>query len=181
MKNEGKQFEESIQKSVPKYALIYRIPDAAQSFYQSDKLRFSKKNPFDFILWDSKRRLLYALELKTVKGKSISFERCKDDTGEIHWHQIQGLMDWSKYNGIICGFIIEFRELEKTIFLPIHSIVSILSSIDKKSFRILDLDNLNISYYEVPQHKVRTRFRYGIDDMLCNIADSKEREIRYED
>ena len=73
MSNIGKVFEEQIKKSVPDYALLYRLPDAAQSFGGSNTLRFSRKNPFDFLLWDSKRHILYALEMKTVSGKSISF------------------------------------------------------------------------------------------------------------
>lgn len=47
-KNVGKIFEEQWKKSTPDYALLYRLPDAAQSFGGSNKLRFSSKNPFDF-------------------------------------------------------------------------------------------------------------------------------------
>ena len=70
-------------------------------------------------MWDSKKRLLYAIELKTVKGTSISFERSKDDNGDIHHHQIEGLSEWDKYSGTICGLIIEFREAEFTVFIEI--------------------------------------------------------------
>ena len=88
MKGVGKVFENNFKKSMPDYALLYRLPDAAQSFGKSSNLRFSNKNPFDFILFDSKWKILYALELKSVKGKSISFERTKEDKGDIHYHQI---------------------------------------------------------------------------------------------
>ena len=115
MKNIGKIFEEQLKKSAPTYSLLYRLPDSAQSFGGSNLLRFSNKNPFDFLLWDSVGHILFALEAKTVAGKSISFERTKDEQGEIHIHQIDGLNDWQKYDGIIAGFIIEFRTLEKTI------------------------------------------------------------------
>ena len=91
MKNQGKIFEESIKKSVPDYALLYRLPDAAQSFGGGSNLRFSQKNPFDFLLWDSYKHILYALEAKTVQGQSISFERNKSEHGEIHYHQISGV------------------------------------------------------------------------------------------
>lgn len=73
--NVGKVFESRIQKCVPDYAKIFRLPDSAQSFGKSRNLRFSRKNPFDYFMWDSSRHYLYALELKTVKGKSISFEK----------------------------------------------------------------------------------------------------------
>lgn len=104
--NTGKRFEADFKKSVPSYALLYRLPDSAQAFGGSSNLRFSSKNPFDYLIWNSKSHILYALELKTVAGKSISFERNKEEHGEIHWHQVEGLNKWNKYDGIVCGFII---------------------------------------------------------------------------
>lgn len=169
--NKGKIFELSFKQSVPAYALLYRLPDSAQSFGESKILRFSRKNPFDFILWDSKRHILYALELKTVKGKSISFERNKDETKEIHYHQIQGLNEWNKFDGIVCGFIIEFREIETTIFIDIKSFNSLIENIGKKSFSYSDLQNNGITYFIIPQTKKRTRYIYNIDSFLSQIKD----------
>ncbi len=164
--NQGKLFEQQLSKSVPDYALLYRIPDPAQSFGGENNLRFSAKNPFDFLLWDSNRHILYALEAKTVAGKSISFEREKEDKGVIHLHQINGLNKWHKYNGIICGFIIEFRELSKTIFLGIEQMNEVLNIIQKKSFNLDDLNEHNIRYIVIGQKKARTRFTYDIDTFL---------------
>ena len=98
MANTGKVFEAQFKKSVPDYALLYRLPDSAQSFGgQSQNIRFSNKSPFDFILWDSHAHILYALEMKTVAGKSISFERDKSKTKDIHRHQIDELNKWNKW------------------------------------------------------------------------------------
>lgn len=166
MKNTGKVFEESLRKSVPDYALLYRLPDAAQSFGGSNTLRFSRKNPFDFLLWDSKRRTLYALEMKTVSGNSISFERSKEENKEIHYHQICGLNEWNKFDGIICGFVIEFRKYEKTIFIDIDTFNKLVEITTKKSFNIKDLDTLDLPYYIIPQEKKRTRYAYDIDAFL---------------
>lgn len=171
MSNIGKVFEEQIKKSVPDYALLYRLPDAAQSFGGSNTLRFSRKNPFDFLLWDSKRHILYALEMKTVSGKSISFERNKDENKEIHYHQIQGLNEWNKYNGIICGFIIEFRQIETTVFIDINSFNSLIKKVDKKSFNIDDLIDSGLPYFVISQKKQRTRYIYDIDSLLSQIKD----------
>lgn len=129
-------------------------------------MRFSAKNPFDFLLWDSKRHILYALEAKTVAGKSISFERSKDDSGVIHIHQINGLNSWNKYDGIICGFLIEFRELETTIFLEIDSMNRVMTLLPKKSFTIKDLEENNIPFFVIPQRKKRTRYTYDLDNFL---------------
>lgn len=171
MKNVGKQFEANIKKSIPDYALLYRLPDAAQSFGGTNNLRFSRKNPFDFLLWDSKRRFLYALELKTVAGKSISFERTKEEKGLIHFHQIKGLNEWNKYNGIISGFIIEFRGIETTIFVEIGLFNELISTIDKKSFNFDDLVKSHLPYIVIPQNKKRTRYTYDIDGFLSQIKE----------
>lgn len=170
--NIGKLFEQQLKISTPSYSLLYRLPDAAQSFGTSNNLRFSSKNPFDFLLWDSIGHILYAIEAKTVSTKSISFERSKNDSGVIHLHQIAGLNKWDKYNGIICGFIIEFRELEKTIFLKISEFNKLINAINKKSFTINDLDNNDIAYSVISQKKARTRYKYDLDTFLTNMRNN---------
>ncbi|MBQ2396114.1 MAG: Holliday junction resolvase RecU [Bacteroidales bacterium] len=169
--NTGKRFEADFKKSIPSYALLYRLPDSAQVFSRSNNLRFSLKNPFDYLMWDSKKHILYALELKTVAGKSITFERNKDENKEIHFHQIQGLNQWDKYEGIVCGFIIEFRKLEKTIFINIKDFNRIIDLIPKKSFNYNDLDIYNIKHTIISQKKARTRFTYGVNEFLETIKE----------
>lgn len=164
--NQGKIFEDDFKKSVPKYALLYRLPDAAQSFGNSSTLRFSNRNPFDFLLWNAKTRTLYALEMKTVSGKSISFERTKEDKGEIHYHQIEGLNRWNQYGGTVCGFIIEFRELETTVFIDIEDFNTLIGRITKKSFNYKDLVGSSLPYLIIPQQKKRVRYTYDIDYFL---------------
>lgn len=164
--NIGKIFERQIKKSVPDYALLCRLPDSAQSFGGSNNLRFSRKNPFDYILYDSKTHLLYALELKTVKGKSISFERTENDVGEIHYNQIQGLNEWNRYDGVICGFLIEFREIEKTFFLKIDDFNKLLQQTSKKSFNNQDLEKFEINHTTLSQTKAKKYFTYDIDELL---------------
>lgn len=162
----GKIFETQWKASTPDYALIYRLHDSAQSFGGSNNLRFSSKTPFDYLMWDSIRHRLYALEMKTVSGKSISFERTKKDKGDIHYHQIQGLNKWNKYDGITCGLIIEFREIEKTVFIDISQMNRIMNLIPKKSFSFNDLDEYEIKYIIVAQTKKRTRYTYDVDGFL---------------
>ena len=163
--------------------MLYKLPDAAQSFDRNSNLRFSYKNPFDFLLWDSIGYLLYAIEAKTVSKKSISFERNKSDNGVIHLHQINGLKKWNEFNGIICGFIIEFRELEKTIFLEISEFNKLVNNISKKSFTIDDLENNHILYYVISQKKARSRYTYDLDAFLVNMRtnNSIEKTRKLED
>lgn len=177
--NIGKIFEEQLGKSVPDYALIYRLADPAQSF-GGGKTRFSAKNPFDFLLWDSKRHVLYALEAKTVSKKSISFERTKEDNGNIHLHQIEGLSAWNRFDGIVCGLVIEFREIEKTIFLDINEMNKVMTGISKKSFSIDDLDKNGISYFVIPQTKKRTRYTYDLDALFSRNDPVEDKESESE-
>ena len=176
--NVGKILEEQLCKSIPDYALIHRLADPAQSF-GGGNTRFSAKNPFDFLIWDSKHYILYAIEAKTVAKKSISFERTEKDDGVIHFHQIEGLLSWDKYDGIIGGLIIEFRELEKTIFLNINDMKTLMDKTSKKSFTIDDLDKIGISYFVIPQKKKRTRYTYDMDLFFSRndlVGADKERE-----
>lgn len=160
--NEGKKFEAAFKASVPDDCLIYRLPDPAQSFSGVGHLRFAPKNPFDFLIWNPKEKRLFALELKTVGGKSISFERSKEEHGEIHYYQADGLNLWSKYDGITAGFVIEFREIETTIFIDIHEYNRMADVVTKKSFTINDLESNEINYIVIPQRKLRSRFRYDV-------------------
>lgn len=167
--NTGKRFEADFKKSIPSYALLYRLPDSAQAFGGGGNLRFSSKNPFDFLLWDSRRHILYALELKTVEGGSISFERSKEEKGVIHYHQIMGLSEWNKYDGVKCGFIIEFRKIEKTVFIDIDEFNKLINLVNKKSFNYKDLENYKICYTTIGQVKARTRYTYKVDEFLTSM------------
>ena len=180
MKNEGKIFEQDIIKSVPDYVGVVRMPDAAQSFFKNSNLRFSNKNPYDYLLWCPNSLTLYALELKTVKGKSISFERSKDEHGEIHYHQIVGLNNVDRIGECVCGFIIEFRELETTVFIHIQDFLKLQEVIPKKSFNFKDLTDYNVKYIIIKQTLLRSHYRYDIDAFLKETALHSGMEVKSE-
>ena len=180
MKSVGKRFEQDFIKSVPEYVGVIRLPDAAQSFYKNTNLRFSLKNPYDYILWYPKNRTLYALELKTVKGKSISFERTKEEHGEIHHHQIMGLDSFNRIGGCVCGFVIEFRELETTVFISIEEFLKLRNAIPKKSFNYNDLGKYDVKYITISQHLLKTHYRYDIDSFLQDTALCSSAEVKSE-
>ena len=166
MKNVGKIFESDFIKSIPDYAWHLRIPDAAQSFAPNPSLRFSRKNPFDFIIWNPNTLTLYTLELKTVKGKSISFEKEKGESKLIHYHQIKGLSSVDNYDGIVSGFIIEFRAISKTVFISIKEFNKLISTIGKASINYDDLNKNNVIYTEIPQSLLKTHYRYDIQSFF---------------
>ena len=94
------------------------------------------------------------------------YEANKSKTKEIHYHQIQGLNEWNKYDGITCGFIIEFRQIEKTVFIHIEDFNKIMAVIPKTSFSYNDIIEYKINHTVIEQEKARTRFTYKIDEFL---------------
>lgn len=164
IKNVGKQFEEDFKKSVPSNVLYYRLPDSAQSFNQTSNLRFSAKNPCDSFLFSGKYNTFYALELKSVKDKSISFERTKEDKGTIHLHQQKGLENFATYDNVVAGFIINFRDVNRTYFIEICDYIDLINNIDKKSFNENDLLKHNPTL--IKQELKRVRYSYDVEQFI---------------
>lgn len=148
MQNSGKVFEQQFRKSIPDYCLLIRLPDPPQSFTRRSDTKFSVKNPCDFIMYDSKSKNLYTLELKTTKYKSMSFDKLEDSNTStsnkmIHRHQIEGLLKFSKYENVVAGFVFNFRDeknnMERTYFQNITMFMKMYEEIDKCSFNEMDL------------------------------------------
>lgn len=167
-KNIGKVFEENWKKSVPNNVFYYRPPDSAQSFGQNQNLRFSAKSPCDCFMFTGD--FLYALELKSVGTKSISFEKVKTDKGVIHKHQIDNLYKFSSYNNIISGFIFDFRLSNKTYFCIIDDFIKMICNLDKKSFNEHDLFEW-CNPIEIKKKKLRVNYRYDIEKFIKNTGE----------
>ena len=167
-KSVGKVFEENWKKSVPENIWIYRPPDAAQSFNQSSNLRFSQKSPCDYMMFDGSH--FFCLELKSVAGKSISFERDKRDKGVIHYHQIEYLKSCLNFKNVIPGLIIDFRGADNTWFLHIKEWDGLINSIDKKSFNESDL----LSYSHpilISKKKLKVNYKYNIQQFIDDVTE----------
>lgn len=157
--------------------LIYRPPDAAQSFDMDSKLRsklrFSQHSPCDFMIFSGKRNTFWTLELKTFEG-SCSFERTKEDKGIIHYYQVESLKKFSTYNNVCSGFILDFRKTDNTYFLMIDEWDDLINSISKKSFNENDLlDYCNPIL--IDKKKLKVNYRYNIDKFL-----NETRKCKYE-
>lgn len=112
----------------------------------------------------------FCLELKTVAGKSISFERTKKDKGEIHYHQIEYLKSCSQYQNVIPGLIIDFRGTDNTWFLNIKEWDDLINPISKKSFNESDL----ISYSHpilISKKKLKVNYRYNIQRFIDDVTE----------
>lgn len=171
MKNSGKIFEQQFRKSVPDYCLLIRLPDPPQSFTQRSDTKFSIKNPCDFIMFNTKSKTLFAIELKTTKYKSMSFDKL-DDTSSgskmIHKHQIEGLLKFSKYENVVAGFIFNFRDeknnMERTYFQNINMFMKMYNEIDKSSFNEMDL--ILYGALKIDGTKKRVNYLWNIENLL---------------
>lgn len=113
----------------------------------------------------------FCLELKSVSGKSISFERtkAKEDKGEIHYHQIEYLKSCLSFENVIPGLIIDFRGTDNTWFLHINQWDALINSIAKKSFNELDL--LSYSYpILISKKKLKINYRYDINKFIQDVT-----------
>lgn len=174
--NTGKIFENDFRSSINKdRCLLIRLNDQPQSFAKTAK--FSLKSPCDFILYDSLTKRLIPLELKTTKYKSISFDKLNESDNSssskmIHRHQIIGLENFSKFDGVISGFLYNFRDeqhdTERTYFQNIKDFLKMYREINKQSFNELDI--LLYGAKKINGIKKRTKFHWNIDELLDSIS-----------
>lgn len=168
--NAGKVFESQWKKSVPEGMMYFRIPDPPQSFQQT--ARFSLKPPFDCFMFY--KGTLFCLELKTTKSKSFSVEMKKDDTGMIHYHQIQNLREYSKFDNVVSGLVLNYRVEDKgaeiTYFISIENFDKMMSKLTKKSFNAIDL--INNGAVKIATEKKRTLFNYGVKEFIETMIQS---------
>lgn len=179
MKNSGKIFEEDFKKSISSEVLYIRLPDPPQAFVKTKTTRFSAKNPCDCFLFDTQNQLLYALELKTTKQKSISFESVSviDDIKirMIHKHQIVGLMEFQKYENVNGGFIFNFRDekndKQTTYYQNISNFLKMTKKIQKYSFNEKDL--MKYKAIEIIGEKKRTHYKWDVSNLLHSLSIKK--------
>jgi penicillin-binding protein-related factor A (putative recombinase) len=166
--NEGKIFEKSWKDSVPPDVYYLRIHDPPQSWGDSNKLRFSAKNPFDLLMYSYP--YLFLLEMKSTKGTSFSF---KGSSPMIKEHQIKSLTEADDYKGIVSGFIFNFRKQNssKAYFLHIEDFNKLIKSINKSSINEKDIIENNAM--EIIGEIKRTRYKYYIGEFIKRICEKE--------
>ncbi|MCM1221143.1 MAG: hypothetical protein NC548_42340 [Lachnospiraceae bacterium] len=168
--NTGKLFESQFKKSIPDYCFMYRLKDSAQSFTNNADISFAWNNPCDFFIFDSNRHLLYAVECKSTKLKSMSVQMNKEEkvSKMIKYHQIESLTEMSEYSGLIAGFILNFRDEingnERTYFIEISNFNYMMREINKCSFNEMDIILYNA--VKIEGIKKRVHYQWNIDKFL---------------
>ena len=167
--NEGKQFEDDFSSSIDKSTiLLHRLKDTAQSYNQSKDTRYTWQNPCDYFLFNGK--MLFCLELKSTKAKSISYQQNKDDKTQrmIKWHQIEKLTEFSNYRNVLAGFILNYRDeknnVQRTYFLNIKDFNKIRLSTDKHS--VNEIDILLNNAVKIDGHIKKIHWHWNLDEFL---------------
>lgn len=158
--NEGKRFQEDFKNSVTDDVYHYRLRDGTASWDGGENTRFQSPNACDSLLWlDS---MLYMIELKSHKGKSIPYSAIRDN-------QVEELTK-AQAHGITAGFLVNMRDVDETYFIPADAVCSHIAIGDRKS---IPLEYMRMYGYKVKASKKITRWRYDIKDMLEKIRIDK--------
>lgn len=152
-KNEGKRFEEDISKSVPNDWFCYRLKDSSGSWSNNDKSRFTPKNSCDYFIFNSS---LYAVECKSVQGKSIPYSNFRDK-------QIEDLVNFCNYEYVYGVFFINFRKVNETYMIYATVLKLIMDNSDRKS---ISIDQCREHGRLIPQQLKRTRYRYDLSVLI---------------
>jgi recombination protein U len=155
----GKRLEANIKDSCKKQGILCeRFKDSGTSFGTNANIRFTSSNPSDFILFDG-FTMLY-LEAKNHKGKSLPI-------GCIRETQYEQMMERSMYKNVVCGFLINFEDLDIAYFLNVKDYDEFLKLNDRKS---ISIDYLKEKGIEVFKTRKRTNAEYNISNLFFNIA-----------
>lgn len=143
----GKIFEKEFFNSLDNI-FVRRIKD--------DTLRFKNvKNACDFIVF--RQPYLYLFELKTTKLRSLPFSN-------ISQFQIDSLYHHCKQEGIVAGFVINFRSHNyQTYFLPADKAYAYYYQAERKSFPLEWVQETGIA---IPTTLIRTRYRFDISPIF---------------
>ena len=172
--NAGKVFEDDFRSSVDKdRCLLIRLNDQPQSYAKT--ARFSLKPPCDFILYDSQTKLFVPIELKTTKYRSMSYEDINEENPNnamIHKHQLERLLEFSKYDGVKAGLLLNFRtdetKIQRTYYISIQNFLDMCQKINKKSVNEIDLLSIGKAI-KVNGTKKRSRYIWNINELLDSL------------
>lgn len=176
-KNQGKQFEIDIETSCKDQNIFYfRVRDVNPMSLKKGAVL--PKNKYDAILY--RNGYLFPIEMKSVNAMSISFSE-----SIIKEYQIKSLTDASKYEGVIAGFIFNFRKGEnRAFFIHINDFnkykkcaeeniceIKYENKINKASIPIKICEEIGT---EIKNAKKRVNYRYYINMLLDELIEKHQ-------
>lgn len=178
MPKTGKEFEAQFQASCASAGVFFdRIKDAPPTVKVS-------KNKYDYYIY--RKPNLFALELKSTKNKSVSF-----DEKIIKQHQIDNLTEAATHVGIVSGFIFNFREYDNlTYFVHINDFNRYKKVAKQKeedhTYVKLNQSSIPLEVCEqigikINNYKKRTNYHYHVKDFIDKAISSYDSGQIYEE
>lgn len=168
----GKIFEKSIEESCDREEIFFfRVRDVFLPPDMRKRVRLPK-NKYDALIYNNNH--LFPVELKSTKDKSISMAE-----SVIKSHQIKNLHKANEFNGVIPGFIFNFRKPEnKAYFVHIEDFITYKHYAEsqkshpykcregkKLNKASISLDIVQEIGTEIMNVKKRTRYHYFIKQL----------------
>lgn len=153
--SEGKVFEQSFKESVPKDVFFMRLKDVFSGFHNENRT-FTPPNICDSVMYKSPT--LFLLEFKSTKGTSFSFS-----DKIIKPNQIKELTKASTYEGVVPGFIFNFRKYNLTYFIHINDFNKFKETCGKQSINEKDAKDIGIL---IEQKLKITKYKYDIEKFI---------------
>jgi len=142
--NPGKHFEKDFKASILGDQFFLRLPDGG-GWSNAENTRFTPSNLCDCILFTGK--ILYLLEMKSHKGKSIPDSALK---------QVEPLASINTLH-TIPAFLCNFRDVGETWLIEAETVRAELE--ERKSLSIQTCREFGL---HIPQKKLRVRWRYDL-------------------
>lgn len=156
-KDEGKLFEQDIKASIPPDFFIERYKDDTAGFK-------GVANPADFRLY--KYPFTFLWELKTHKGKSIPLAKIRNS-------QLKGMRKARPHFGVFCGFLLNYRDLEETYYIPFVALVNEYYILNDEEYepkpdgrKSIPVEWCRENGMRIPQTKKRVRYSYDLSSVL---------------
>lgn len=176
-KNVGKLLESDIETSCQEQSIFYfRVRDVFIPPDLRNRIR-TPTNKYDALIF--RKPYLFPMELKSTKQKSISFSE-----SIIKSHQITNLVEANKSEGVIAGFLMNFRnENNDTYFIPIDKFVeykniaengldhNYKSRVNKSSIPIGICEEIGVKLHSV---KKKVKYRYFVNKLLDELIEKYE-------
>lgn len=175
MSKEGRIFEHSIETSCSEQSIFYfRVRDVMLPPDVRMRVKLPQ-NKYDCLMYYKYH--LFPVEMKSTKAKSISFSE-----SVIKQHQIDNLKHATQFDGIISGFLFNFREVEgnPTYFVDIDSFIeykniaeneldhTYKSKVNKASISLNICKEIGVPVTSI---KKKIKFRYYVNKLLDELID----------
>jgi len=166
--NQGKKFEQDFKNSVPSDVFFYRFRDGTASFEKNDNVRFQMYNIADCEIFFN--RTLFILELKSIADTSLSYSNIFYENKKSSMKKKEDLYNAGLFDGIISGYVVNFRKYKRTWFMSAKQLNEYLNSYHdlRKS---IPVGYFNEYCTPIFNNKLKSKSGYEVKRFLQNITE----------